>query len=721
MQKVASIIALLLVCGFTRAQGGQSWWLHHASEKLVATTQPLTSPLQIHAGRLEYAPFQIAIAPSDAPRQFTAPQITYDTQWFTLSLYEQVYFPILKLPGVGEIFTLARDTQSTAIPDALLPLGTTLDVPSGLPGAVWVDVYIQPQTPAGDYPLEVSFAGEVQTAVITVYPVDIPPTKGVSIVIPTNKLENVTVYSNGDDAAFLTALNQLLRDHTLVPGTFVGVPRWTDSGWDFSALDAELDALPEGATFYAPTPFDEGTDAYVFADQSGEPYTVTDFTDAYFMQQLDIYFAALAEYLQQKGRLQDALAYPIDETVWVADEPDHNGPEGYLHLAEWKTIINRYGLRVSASRVSPVLYGEGWPPSDLVTDDTHVHLDLLDAGMEPYEAWMSNPGKTSSVYLNQYGDLIDLPASVHRAIAWHIYGRGITAAIGYEAMDWFTERWDLINPLEQPELIDPKFGGYGVGAIIYPGPLASIRLKTLRESVEDARLLDLYGFSAGPQAARDFAFCLTPSAMADSNPPATLWDEAHAALLQAVATGTSVSTDLCQPAPTYSDIMVVDAMEDDIFSGGEWSMSMSNVNFEAVTSPFDGSQAYQITYKDRSSGVSVWLGGRNWSQHNVLLIDVQNPTEYYVEFDIAIGDSSGNYLMLRPGSTNIAPNSTRTLAFPLVVAFPLQMNFNFGSVDYFELSAGTMIDRTTGAGEDVTYFLGYRTLIFDNVRLAKQS
>jgi hypothetical protein len=55
------------------------------------------------------------------------------------------------------------------------------------------------------------------------------------------------------------------------------------------------------------------------------------------------------------------------------------------------------------------------------------------------------------------------------------------------------------------------------------------------------------------------------------------------------------------------------------------------------------------------------------------------------------------------------------------VAFPLQTNFNFGAVDYFELTAGTMIDRTTGAGEDVTYFLGYRTLIFDNVRLAKQS
>jgi hypothetical protein len=719
MQRILSIMALLLVCGLARAQEAQRWWLHHASEKLVATTQPLTAPLHLHAGRLEYAPFQIAISPSETSRQFAPPQISYDTQWFTVNLYRQVYFPILKQPGVGEIFTLARDTQSSAIPDALLPLDADFEVPAGLPGAVWVDVYVQPQTPAGDYTFEVAFADEVQTAVITVYPVDIPPTKGVSIVIPTNKLDNVTAYSNGNDSQFLSALNQLLRDHTLVPGTFVGVPRWAENGWDFSSLDAELDALPEGATFYAPTPFDEGTDAYVFADPSGEPYTITDFNDPFFMEQLDGYFAALSEYLRQRGRLEDALAYPIDENVWVADEPDHNGPEGYLHLAEWKKIINRHGLRVSASRVSPALYGEGWPPSEMVTDDTHVHLDLLDAGLEPYQAWMSTPGRTSSVYLNQYGDLIDLPSSVHRAIAWHIYGRGITAAMGYEAMDWFTERWDLVDPLTHPELVDPKFGGYGVGAIIYPGPLPSIRLKVLRESVEDARLLDLYGFSAGAQAAQQFAYCLTPYAMADTNPRPTLWDEAHTALLQAVASGTTVSNDLCQPAPTYSDIVMVDAMEDDIFSGGEWSLS--NVDFRAVTSPFDGSQAYQITYKDRSSGVSVWLGGRNWSQHNVLLIDVQNPTEYYVEFDIAIGDSSGNYLMLRPGSTNIAPNSTRTLAFPLVVAFPLQTNFNFGAVDYFELTAGTMIDRTTGAGEDVTYFLGYRTLIFDNVRLAKQS
>ena len=699
------------------AQNEVVWWLNGSTEKIVVTTPVPTESLVLHTGRLEYAPFQVAIATSEADRTFDAPTVDIDTNFFTLTWYEQVYFPILQLPTLAEIFTLARDTTSSAIPDGLRPLGESWVVKAGQLGALWVDVYVNAGTPAGDYLLSVSLMGNTQTLTIRVYDVDVPPTNAVSILVPTNKLDVIPNYSNGDDEGFLQAVNQLLVDNNLIPATFNGEPALNGNTWDFSFLDSQLDMLPEGAYFQPPMPFNEANDEYLVLDENGDPYLRTDFSNAHFVAQLDGYLKQLADYLRSKDRLEGALAYPIDETVWAADEPDHNGPSGYEHLADWKEVINRAGLRLTASRVSPATYAPDWLPSELVTDDTHVHLDLFDAGVEPYIEWMKQEGNTASIYLNHYGDLIELPATIHRAMAWRVYGRGIRNLTSYEAMDWFDEKWNyVLDPLNHPEQVAPKFTGYGVGALIYPGPLPSLRIKLLRESVEDARLLDLYGYMLGTEEAQSFAACMTPVALADFDPPSNIWDDAHAALLTALTTNAMIDRSICPSLPTFANVTIVADMEDNVLGGGEWTMD--KVDFQTVLSPWDGSLAYQVTFTEPTSAASYWIGGRNWSQHDTVLMDIENPSPYYAEFDFAIGDTEGNYILLRPGATNLAPNSKITLELPLVVAFPSTEPFNFSSVAYLEMNIGMQFSRVDGYGDEYVYQMGPRTIVIDNIRVA---
>jgi hypothetical protein len=717
MRKLVLLFSFFLLTAPTWAQSPATWWLNRATEKILSTTVNPNAPLQLSASRLEYAPFQIAIVADSTERTFDAPTLNYNQEYFSIVWYEQFFVPILKEPSIREIFSDALITGEAFIPDGLTPLADSFTVPANRLGALWADVYINANTPAGDYPIEVTFNGTTQTATLTVYAVDMPASGGVQIMIPTKKVDNVPFYGGDDEDGFLRSLNRMMLDHNITPGTLTGEPAYDEqeNRWFFSSFNEDLDALPEGANFYAPMPYNRDWEEYYILDPNGAPYTITDFSDEDFVTALDLYFQHLAEYLDSRGRLQGALAYPIDETQWVADEPDHNGQAGYEHLAQWTEIIRRHGIRVTASRVSPAPYAPDWLPSDQLTDDTHVHIDLLDAGIEPYTQWQSVEGNSSSVYLNHYGDMIELPASIHRAVTWHMFGRGIRQVTGYEAMDWFTDDWELIDPFNQIEDLSPKFGGYGVGALFYPGPNPSTRVKILREGVEDSRLLDLYAAQFGLEVAQQFALCLTPEGMSYQNPPADLFENAHVALLRAISSNTAVDTSLCQPTPQYSDALVVSSFETNIMQGGEWTIE--NVDFEVVTSLWDGTSAYQITYKQADSYVSLWLNGMDWSAYDTVLIDIANPTPYYAEFDFALGDPN-NYILLRPGVNNIAPNSQITLELPLVV--PSNEQFDWRTVMYLELFANTDIEREDGNNDQQVYFIGERTLIFDNIRLVRK-
>ncbi|MFN8373165.1 MAG: DUF4091 domain-containing protein [Anaerolineae bacterium] len=483
-------------------------------------------------------------------------------------------------------------------------------------------------------------------------------------------------------------------------------------------FDAEIDAMPPGSNFYAPGPYRIDWEEYLFNDQSGNPYTVTDFNDPYFVEQVSQFYTQLADYLRAHTRLDGALAYPTDESRWVADEPDHNGPEGYVHLSQWTAIIRQSGLRVTSSRVAPLpVYSADWLPTEQIADDTHVHVDLFDADPELFQQWSSTPGHTASVYLNEYGDLIDMPAAIHRGMIWHSYARGVRMIAGYNAMEWVNQRYDLVDPWTNQEDLRPV-SGYGGGALVYPGPLPSIRLKMLREGVEDARLLDAYAAAAGIDAARQFAACLTPGALADQNPAPDLWDRAHEALLVALRDGTSPDSAICVPPVTFTDERVI-FNGDDRAALGDWAFDV--VEGDAVASPFpDSGNALQLVFGSGGGVAELWLGGQDWSGYDVLLVDVRNDSPTFAELDVALGDDPGEYLLLRNGAIILGPQRQTTLMLPLVIPYTDNTtSFAWDAVDYIDLATNTSIEREDGYGEEQVYELTPRTLVVDNIRLAR--
>jgi hypothetical protein len=323
-----------------------------------------------------------------------------------------------------------------------------------------------------------------------------------------------------------------------------------------------------------------------------------------------------------------------------------------------------------------------------------------------FAGWDAQPGKSVSAYLNQYGDLIDLPAAIHRGVMWHSYARNVRMVSGYAALEWVDEVYRLVDPWSAPETVAPQFG-YGVGALVYPDLNPSTRLKVLREGVEDMELLNLYAAQQGEIAALDFAACLTPQPMTLQTPPADLWDNAHRALLVAVANNTTVDTSVCASAPAYADTLpVITAATAD-----GWDATNAEVT--------NNGASITVDFLPESNALFYWLGPQNWSGYDVLLVDLVSNSEAFAAIDIAIGDEPGNYLLLTASSVALAPGEPRTVALPLVVPRGVDRTFDFSQTTYVELSVGTSITRRNGAGELLDHDIGGSTITIGDIRLAR--
>ncbi|MFZ4828323.1 MAG: hypothetical protein ACOYLB_13305 [Phototrophicaceae bacterium] len=666
--------------------------------------------LHLHAGRGEYVGFQIAISGSGS---VPAPAITSTA--LQVQAYEQYFFPIQDTKRLAYSPAYIHASQ---IADGLRAMGDTLTQNADGYFAVWVDVFVPSETAPGEYSVEVSVNGVNRSIPVTVYDVTLMPSGAMTVMIPLSDGFTLDFYSammGVDKSAYHDAVNQLLADHLLVSGSLNGTPRKTESGWDFSDFTAQINAIPVGMQFHTPIPFDEATGKYYINTPAGIPYVLTDWNDPVFTAELEKFFTDLHAYLASLGRLEDALVYPNDESFWVADEPDNNGPQGHEHLARWTAIIQRAGLRVTASRVLPVAWAPDWTDPNLLTNDSHVHIDYFDAAPILFADWARMPGRSTSVYLNQYGDLIDLSAAIHRGLIWHAYGRNVKNITGYAELEWVDESFGLYDPYTNPQAVESVFG-YGVGALIYPDPSPSTRIKFLREGVEDARLLQQYSDTFGADLGRELARCLTPQEIAYSQPDPALWETVHTALLQSISSGVLIDpASTCLPAPTYAETrMLVD------FDGqpGEWEYS--DVNATDVSSPFGTGNAMQMEFLSANGENSAfwWFGNTDWSGYSVIQLDVSNESDYFTALDVALGDDDSNYLLLRGDSNLIPPRTQMTLTIPLML-FPDDETFNFSKATYLDLNVGVEITRRNGNGEVNTYNTGDRTLIIDNIRLAR--
>lgn len=716
MKKVSLGLLLFLVLHSTVwAQSGTQWALQNIDEKLTSESLPIENTVEMqHAARGEYVPFQMLFVSDDDV--IDAPTLEYDRDLFYVALYEQVFLPVEPIP-YQPIFSTAWLT-APYIADGLQPMGESLQY--GVDGrfGVWVDVLVKPNVPAGVYTIGVSWGGETQSFNVTVHDVMMPSGGGMSIVVPLSYGWTVPHYARTqgmDVMDYHQGVNEVLSAHGLIAGSFAVAPQFDTETrtWDFSVLDTVFSSMPQDVYFHAPMPYSELLEAYLFTDMDGETYTEADWDDPVFVDTLTAYFEGLAAYLAEQNRLEGALAYPIDETFWVADEPDNNGGEGYVRLEIWSEMIRAAGIRVTGSRVLPVPYAPNWPNGADMVDDSHVHADYIDAAPNLFALWNAEDNKSFSAYLNQYGDMIDQPASVNRGLAWHIYGRGSRMLGGYAALEWLDEDFRLIDPIPEPERLYSHFG-YGVGALVYPDLTASVRLKLLRESVEDTRLLDLYAQQTDAATAQRLAHGASTWPMSSPVFAADTWRLYHEALLVALSGGGAINLTPFAPMNGTESMTVLDPETQPM---GDWEFD--NVYFEVVANPVGEGQAMQMTFQHGENSAFYWFGAQDWSGYDVLVLDILNSSPSFAEFDVAIGDDSGNYLLLLNNSSLVPPNEWVSLQLPLVVPYGVDKDFDWTQVTYIEMAVNTEIERTNGAGERVTYEIAERTLTIDNIRLGR--
>ena len=131
---------------------------------------------------------------------------------------------------------------------------------------------------------------------------------------------------------------------------------------------------------------------------------------------------------------------------------------------------------------------------------------------------------------------IDRPGGAARAVAWLAWRRGLAGELYYDMLQaWSGDPWREVR----------AFAGNGDGTLLYPGhpgelggahpfPVESIRLKIIRDALEDLELLRLATAAGLGPLARSRAAALVPSARSWARRPEP-WLEARRALGDALA------------------------------------------------------------------------------------------------------------------------------------------------------------------------------------------
>ncbi|HQK93060.1 MAG TPA: DUF4091 domain-containing protein [Armatimonadota bacterium] len=389
-------------------------------------------------------------------------------------------------------------------PDPLPPLRDGFDVPAGTSQPIWIEVFVPKGTPAGDYAggivvTPANAPGRRLPLRLTVYGFELP-----------DQVHAVTAFGISDDCVFdkhgvassdgqatnaRARLRQryyeFLLEHKISP---YYLPVDLRSPWASKYLND-----PRLTSFAVPYREDEG------------------------------YLRDIAAYLRERGLLKKAYFYVVDEPV---ARPSY---DEIRHVAE---VLHRVDPQLRL--VAPFYRAPDWDESQTPFDELTGYLDIWCPNAHYFDL---NPrvhqqiqerraaGETAWCYVccgpgEPYNNFfVQMSGLSHRLLFTQLWRLGVEGLLY-----WSTTYWAAVaDPwTDMTTVPDINKSIYGDGSLLYPGkpvgidgPVASIRLKIIRDGIEDYEYLRLLAQRRGMLAAHRAAEALCPSLSQYTRDPAT--------------------------------------------------------------------------------------------------------------------------------------------------------------------------------------------------------
>jgi Glycoside hydrolase 123, catalytic domain len=523
------VSTVLLVAASANAQ---SVWVAPSTEKIrpQAAAGAATS-VALEAARNEFEAFHVVVSGPVAAVTVTAPALAgpggavldgahvFREAWINLATESNVggangRWPDALIPAVDEIAGEARN----AFP---------MTVPAGEQQPVFVEYFVPADAAPGVYRGVVHVAGgglAVDVPVtLAVHAFSLPSTASLRSAFGIGWNDACTAHFGsfaacGGDAGvekMLAMYSRFALDHrvTLSESVYTGPPA-AASGYDWAAWDAKYAALLDGG---APTRL------------HGARLTSLRYTwspDA-------THYGEWAQHFRARGWLDRTFAYVCDEPPAGCAWSDINARAAAVHAgdAAFRTLTTTTLDRATQNGVLGAL--------DVLVP---VLNDVPDAATRAaYDAWLGGGARQLWWYQSCMSDgcaivggpetvgwpsyMIDAPATLHRAMEWQSWQRRMQGELYYDTTYAFPRGDAWANQY--------YFGGNGDGTLFYPGtpakiggatdvPIASLRLKMIREGMEDYEYLKLLADSGDAALADAEAAALSPAAKQFTQDPGAI-------------------------------------------------------------------------------------------------------------------------------------------------------------------------------------------------------
>jgi len=532
-----ALAAIPLFLSFLRPppQAQLVWWTTHALEKIHphdAPPQDLRRKVDIKAARNEFEPFQIVLRAEGQPLDGVDVDVS-DLRGSTgliskdrINIYLETYLDLI-MPssiegGTGEWPDplIPRVDAYTHEKRKVFPFRIVKDRNQ----PVWIEVFVPPGTPAGSYrgTVQVTINGATRASIpveLNVWNFDLPSTSNLATTFGFSGLTAVRQhfgkYTTDKAVADITSLygkSALLHRITL-DGSSGIPPGLSVTGEkvqiDWTRYDAQVSPFLEGRVIAPNEPLYGAKTTTVTLHP---PPSLQD-----PKQQIQ-YWQNAAAHFRQKGWIDRLYVYLIDEpkppqfpgmaekgrTIHRADPALKNLVTAQLH-ADWSDFIDIWTPTINCVEHRPTFDDYCVP-----TYERHEYDDELSRGKKLW--WYQACGTHGC-------NIVGGPYFT----GWPSYVIDITG-IRARMMEWLTWKYDIGGELyfsvnEAYGRKDPwkdvyLFGGNGDGTLYYPGrpdviggtthiPIESIRLKLIREGLEDYEYLTILSRLGGKKAAAE--------------------------------------------------------------------------------------------------------------------------------------------------------------------------------------------------------------------------